>query len=45
MKNFITTNRTVITGVIAFVGGGLTALGYTIPQPVINLLYSVLGLN
>lgn len=42
---WIKKNKKGIATGIAFVAGGLAAIGYGIPEPVIVLLYNVLGLN
>lgn len=41
----IKNNKKAIATGIAFLAGGLAAVGYIVPQPIILFLYSVLGLN
>lgn len=41
----IKNNKKAIATAIAFTLGGLSALGYIIPKPFVDLVYSVLGLG
>lgn len=41
----IKNNKKLIATGIAFLLGGLSATGYIIPKPFVDLLYSVLGLG
>jgi len=42
--NFIKENKKTVAMGVAFVAGGLSAIGYSLPEPFIALLYSILGL-
>lgn len=45
MLDKIKANKKGIAMGLAFVAGGLSAIGYGIPAPVIELVYSLLGLG
>lgn len=42
---WVKNNKKVVATGVAFVVGGLSAIGYGIPVEFVNLLYTVLGLG
>lgn len=45
VRNFLEGKKSYITAVVIFVVGGLKALGYDVPEGVIEMLFAVLGIT